>query len=173
MPDPKNRRLAITLIAAAVLLLLAIFIGKQMGDRVITKATEEGQTGVGNTLTFSPQPGATAAVPLGPNWKRTQVLAAAPDPGFPDPRVPPVPLPTPVPTPKPTEQPKYTATPVPTPAEKTPAPTPMATSPYYLHGPSITPAPLHPTPQPINTNPKNMPSPETTPILGPSNPPPD
>ncbi|MBC5815994.1 MAG: hypothetical protein GIW97_05580, partial [Candidatus Eremiobacteraeota bacterium] len=170
MPDPNKRRLAVTLIAAAALLLLAIFIGKQMGDRVITKATEEGQTGVGNTLTFSPNPGATDAVPMGPNWKRTQVLAAAPDPGFPDPRVPPAPLPTPVPTPKPTERPKDTPTPVPvrTPrSEQTP--TPMPTSPYYLHGPSITPAPLHPTPEPINTNPKNMPTPETTPLLGPSN----
>lgn len=170
MPDPNKRRLAVTLIAAAVLLLLAIFIGKQMGDRVITKATEEGQTGVGNTLTFSPNPGATDAVPMGPNWKRTQVLAAAPDPGFPDPRVPPVPLPTPIPTPKPTPTPRYTPTPVPTPQAGTP--TPMPTSPYYLHGPTITPAPLHPTPEPINTNPKNMPTPEGTPILGPSNPPP-
>ena len=158
-----------TLIAAAALLLVAIFVGKQMGDRVITRATEEGQTGVGNTLTFSPAPGATDAVPMGPNWKRTQVLAAAPDPGFPDPRVPPAPLPTPIPTPKPTPHPIATPTPIPSDLG---TPTPLPTSPYYVHGPTITPAPLHPTPEPINTSSKNLPTPEASPILGPSNPPP-
>ncbi|GAC1392263.1 MAG: hypothetical protein NVSMB31_10180 [Vulcanimicrobiaceae bacterium] len=172
MADPQKRTLSFTLLAAAALLLLAIVGGKSMGHRVIKKATEQGQTGVGNTLTFTPNPSATESVPYGPNWKRTQVLAAAPDPGFPDPRVPPAPLPTPQPTPVPTPKPKTTPTPVPEQSTQAPAPTPRATSPYYLHGPSVTPAPLHPTPPPINVNPKNAPTAEPSPILGPSNPPP-
>ncbi|MDP9017091.1 MAG: hypothetical protein M3N19_02065, partial [Candidatus Eremiobacteraeota bacterium] len=149
MADPQKRTLSFTLLAAAALLLFAIVVGKSMGDRVIKKATEQGQTGVGNSLTFTPNPSSTESVPFGPNWKRTQVLASAPDPGFPDPRVPPAPLPTPMPTPVPTPKPKPTATPVP---QASVAPTPRATSPYLLHGPSITPAPLHPSPEPISTN---------------------
>ncbi|GAC1509130.1 MAG: hypothetical protein NVS1B14_13090 [Vulcanimicrobiaceae bacterium] len=172
MLDPGKRQLSIILLAGAALLLLAIGVGKTMGDRVISHATEEGQTGVGTTIVLSPSPGPSDAAPFGPNWKRTQVLAAAPDPGFPDPRVPPQPLPTPQPTPVPTPKPKTTPTPVPEQSTQAPAPTPRATSPYYLHGPSVTPAPLHPTPPPINVNPKNAPTAEPSPILGPSNPPP-
>lgn len=136
-----------------------------MGDRVIRKATEEGQTGVATQVSASASP-SNDATPFGANWKRTQVLAAAPDPGFPDPRVPPAPLPTPAPTPKPTPQPKDTPTPQPRPsAAGSSTPYPKATSPFLLHGPTVTPVP-------IDTNPKNLPTPEASPILGPSNPPP-
>ena len=160
--DPEKRRIGYILIGAAALLLLAILIGTRMGDRIITKSTEQGETGVTSSLTFTPSPNASDPVPFGGNWKRTQVLAAAGDPGFPDPRVPPAPLPTPVPTPKPTPRPVASPTPEPTPPS---SPSPRPTSPYYLHGPSVTPAPLA-----IPT--KNLPTPEPSPILGPSNPPP-
>ena len=163
-PDPGQRRTALILIGAAALLLLSIWIGKSMGDRVIRKATEEGQTGVGTSVQVTASAGPADATPFGVNWKRTQVLAAAGDPGFPDPRVPPAPLPTPPPTPKPTPTPHSTPTPVPTqapPATATPYAKP--TSPYLLHGPTVTPVPI---------NPKNAPTPEASPILGPSNPPP-
>ena len=160
--DPQKRRLTVVLLAGAALLIIAIFVGKAMGDRVMLHVTEQGLSGAGNTLLVSPAPGATAASPYGPNWKRTQILAAAPDPGFPDPRVPPVPLPTPPPTPKPTPRP--VATPAPT-------PTPM---------PILTPAPL-PTVSPLGT-PSPTGSPGATPTarasaqpsapIGPQPPPP-
>jgi hypothetical protein len=165
IPDPGKRRTSLILIGAAALLLISIWIGKSMGDRVIRKATEEGQTGVATAVAVAASPGASGdATPFGPNWKRTQVLAAAPDPGFPDPRVPPEPLPTVPPTPKPTPRPKDTPTPAPT-APGTATPYPKATSPYLLHGPTVTPVP-------IKVNPKDAPTPEASPVLGPSNPPP-
>ena len=101
-----------------------------MGDRVMRHATEEGQTGVGSSLTFTPNPQASESGPYGPNWKRTQALAAAADPGFPDPRVPPMPLPTPIPTPKPTPTPPPTPEPTLAPLPTfTPEPSPsVATS---------------------------------------------
>jgi len=140
--DPGRQRYTVILLSGAALLLLAIFVGKAMGDRVMTRVTEQGLRGVGNTLLLSPAPAASdAALPFGPNWKRTQVLAAAPDPGFPDPRVPPAPLPTPEPTPKATPRPVVTATPkpveTPTPTIE-PVPTPRQ-SPTASPGPSGTP----------------------------------
>ena len=178
--DPGKRRASLILIAAAVLLLLSIAIGKRMGDRVITKATEQGQSGVGSSISYSPARQATEPGAMGPNWKRTQVLAFAPDPGFPDPRVPPVPLPTPIPTPRPTERPAATPRPAPTPTSDI-TPQPQATSPYLLHGPSITPAPLSSTSQPVGTakpppkGGKATPGskPEETPVPGPVPPPPE
>ena len=167
MDNFQNRRNGFVLVAAALILLIAIAVGRNMGNRVILKATEQGQTGVGSTLTITPNPDATDNnTPFGPNWKRTQILAAAPDPGFPDPRVPPEPLPTPPPTPKPTPPPPEPAkTPVPL---QTPVPNPtftVAPRPTPSGGATSTPAV-------IPTNSKNLPTPESSPILGPNPPPP-
>jgi len=159
--DPQKRRLTVVLLAGAALLIVAILVGKAMGDRVMLHVTEQGLTGAGNTLLISPAPGPTAAAAYGPNWKRTQVLAAAPDPGFPDPRVPPAPLPTPEPTPKATPRPLPTPMPTPTPMPiVTPAPLPTFTpasspSPTGSPGASASPrasaqpsAPIGPQPPP-------------------------
>ena len=157
--DPQKQRLTIVLLSGAALLIIAIFVGKAMGDRVMTHVTEQGLTGAGNTLLISPAPAAPGAVPFGPNWKRTQILAAAPDPGFPDPRVPPVPLPTPEPTPKATPRPVRTPTPLPVPTitlEPTPTwPPSPSPSPSGSPGASSSPrasaspgAPIGPQPPP-------------------------
>jgi hypothetical protein len=155
--DPQKQRLSIILLSGAALLIVAIFVGKAMGDRVMTRVTEQGQTGVGNTLLLSPAPAASDAGPYGPNWKRTQVLAAATDPGFPDPRVPPAPLPTPEPTPKPTPRPPAT-----------PKPTPVANPTF-----TVAPAPT-PTPSPTGSpSPGASPgaTPQASPVVGPPVPP--
>lgn len=104
-----------------VVLAVAIAMGERMGDRVLGAATEKRLTNI-SPVTITPAPNPTTA-PFGPDWKRSQVLAAASDPGFPDPRVPPVPIPTrpPAPSPGPDQQ---LATPR---AHTTPRPTPSPT----------------------------------------------
>jgi outer membrane biosynthesis protein TonB len=110
------------LLLCAVTLIAAIFVGKQMGDRVIHQVT---QTAVVVPMVATPTAGPTAS-DAGPirNWKRRQVVTVATDPGFPDPRVTPPP-PTPTPKPKPTRTPTPEPTPTPTPP---PPPTETATS---------------------------------------------
>ncbi|HUN28521.1 MAG TPA: hypothetical protein VMV65_01830 [Alphaproteobacteria bacterium] len=91
------------LAAGVIVLLAAILLGEHMGDRVMTEAADSGNLTQTPLVTPVPQP---TDGPYGPDWKRSQTLAAAPDPHFPDPRVPPKPLPTP----------ERSATPSPTPA---------------------------------------------------------
>jgi len=157
--DPQKRRLSVILLAGAALLIVAIFVGKAMGDRVMTHVTEQGQTGVGSALLLSPAPAPSDVSPYGPNWKRTQVLAAATDPGFPDPRVPPAALPSAAPTPKATPRPKATA-----------KPTPVANPTF-----TVAPAPM-PSPSPSGSpspgaSPAVTPSPQGSPAVGPPVPP--
>jgi hypothetical protein len=94
MLDPSNRFATFVLAAGAVVLLAAIGIGQRMGDRVLGQATERALPSVQAVVT--PEPYASSG-PYGPDWKRSETLSAAPDPRFPDPRVPPQPLPTPPP----------------------------------------------------------------------------
>lgn len=102
-------------------LVVAIAMGERMGDRVLGAATEKRLTNI-SPVTITPAPNPTTA-PYGPDWKRSQVLAAASDPGFPDPRVPPVPIPTLPPAPSPAPgQPSTQAR-----ARSTPRPTPSPT----------------------------------------------
>lgn len=114
MLDPSKRFLTVVLLLGTVVLLLAIAIGERMGDRVLGNATERR---LDANIVITPAPNQTAG-PFGPDWKRSQALAAAPDPGFPDPRVPPVPLPTPQPRPsvQPASAIRPTATPTINPA---------------------------------------------------------
>ena len=92
MMNPSNRFATIVLAAGVVVLLIAILFGEHMGDRVMTEAAENGSLSPTPIVTPVPEP---TAGPYGPDWKRSQTLAAARDPHFPDPRVPPKPLPTP------------------------------------------------------------------------------
>ncbi|HEV7178717.1 MAG TPA: hypothetical protein VGN11_02535, partial [Candidatus Baltobacteraceae bacterium] len=106
--DPSKRFITVVLAAGVVVLIAAIAIGNRMGDRVLGRAASSGPAAM---PIVTPAPTATTA-PFGPDWKRTQTLAAAPDPGFPDPRIPPKPLPTLEPTPSPAPK---TRTPTPNP----------------------------------------------------------
>lgn len=106
--EPSKRFITIVLAAGVVVLIAAIAIGEHMGDKVLGQAANSGPAAMPLVT-----PAATATTePYGPDWKRSQTLAAAGDPGFPDPRVPPKPLPTLPPTPKPTP---VTHTPTPNP----------------------------------------------------------
>jgi hypothetical protein len=104
--DPSKRFVTLVLAAGVLVLLLAILLGERMGDRVLVQASDSGAK---NTLpVVTPVPPQTPA-PYSADWKRSQALSAAPDPGFPDPRVPPRPLPTPiVATPRPKPSPTHT-----------------------------------------------------------------
>ncbi|HTZ55471.1 MAG TPA: hypothetical protein VMB20_10455 [Candidatus Acidoferrum sp.] len=127
MMHPSNRFATVLLAAGVVVLLIAILLGEHMGDRVMTEAAESGSLNTTPIVTPVPEP---TTGPYGPDWKNTQALAAAPDPHFPDPRVPPTPLPTPEapPTPKPT--PTWTPNPNIPIWDQTslPSPTPSATT---------------------------------------------
>jgi len=145
--NPQNRFATIVLAAGVVVLLVAIILGEYMGDRVMTEAAENGN--VNTTPIVTPVPEATN-VPYGPDWKREQALAAAPDPRFPDPRVPPKPLPTPEASPTPTPTPKWTPNPNVPIWDQTPPPSAGAspestTFSEESAGPSVTP---QPTPSP-------------------------
>ena len=101
--DPSKRFVTYVLAAGVLVLLAAIAIGEHMGDRVLGRANDRALSSV-PVVTLTPQP-VQSIGPYGPDWKRSQTLSAAGDPGFPDPRVPPKPVPTPEPTPKPTTRP--------------------------------------------------------------------
>ena len=111
----SSKRFVTAVLALGVIVLLAaIIFGERMGDRVLTDAADSGSDT--QTPLVTPLPEATSTGDYGPDWKASQALAAAPDPHFPDPRIPPKPLPTlatPSPSPKPT--PTWTPNPDPTP----------------------------------------------------------
>lgn len=98
MPDPSKRFLTLVLALGIAVLVAGIGLGERAGDKVIGQVTEKRLTSIA-PVTVTPAPQGSVN-PYGPDWKRTDVMAAAPDPGFPDPRVPPVPPPTPEPLPK-------------------------------------------------------------------------
>lgn len=153
MTDPSKRFITIVLALGIAVLVAAIAVGERAGDKVIGQVTEKRLEGIA-PVTLTPAPVQKSASPYGPNWKRTEVMSAATDPAFPDPRVPPVPPPTLPPPPKRTPTPLPTiATPTPTPnlnipiwRREAPLPTPTPTgseTPYP--GPSESPSP---SPQP-------------------------
>jgi len=128
----RRPRLSLMLFLGGITLLVSIFIGERMGERVLSRATESAVL-VPEVQTAAPVPTASAdqAGPIR-DWRKLQVVTVATDPGFPDPRV------TPTPTPKP----KPTHTPTPTPTYFFPTVTPVPSE-----VPSVTPTPV-PTPQP-------------------------
>ena len=104
----RNRFTTLLLAAGVVVLLVAILLGEHMGDRVMVEAADNGNLTQTPLITPIPEP---TEGPYGPDWKNTQALAAAGDPHFPDPRVPPKPLPTPERTPSPSPTPVWTPNP--------------------------------------------------------------
>ncbi len=121
-----------------MLLVVAVFFGNRMGDRVLSQ--------VGARIDLQPTPIPSIEPPsAGPSderrvfWKKAQVVTAATDPAFPDPRVTPPPTatprpPTPIPTPPP---PKATPTVSPSPAPTvllTPVPPPASGEPAAANG---------------------------------------
>lgn len=115
MLDPSKRFISIALFLGIIVLVIGIALGERAGDRVIGQVTEKRLESIA-PVTVTPAPKKAASGAYGPDWKRTDVMAAAPDPQFPDPRVPPVVLPTPTPLPKytpPPPTPRPTATPTP------------------------------------------------------------
>lgn len=142
--DPTKRFLTAILALGIVALIIGIALGERAGDRVIGQVTEKRLDSIA-PVTVTPAPPEKSTAPYGPDWKRTDVMAAAPDPMFPDPRVPPKPLPTPAPTPKyratppPAAQPVATATPnlnLPIWRRNAPLPTPTSSP---VPGPSLQP----------------------------------
>ncbi len=91
----RRTNLAITIVAGGIILLIAIAVGNEMGNRVLGQATERGPailaTPVATPVGFDPDPGAVTG-------RRNHVLSVATDPAFPDPRVTPPPPPTAPPT---------------------------------------------------------------------------
>jgi len=153
MLDPSKRFLTLVLALGTAVLLLAIVIGEGMGDKVLGTATERRLGGLPSVV-VTPAPSQTSG-PYGPDWKRSQSLASAPDPGFPDPRVPPQPLPTPPPRP------------TPAPAGARPTPTYNPAVPVWRQKPLPT---VSPSATPAETGPSPAPAKET-PVPGPSVPP--
>jgi hypothetical protein len=150
--DPSKRFLTVVLLLGIAVLVTAISFGEHAGDRVIGQVTEKRLDSIA-PVTVTPAPVEKSASPYGPNWKRTEVMSAAEDPQFPDPRVPPLPLPTPPPPPKVRPTPKRitpTATPTPNlniPIWRRAAPLPTAT-PVELASPGEG---TSPSPSPSNS----------------------
>lgn len=109
--DPNRRFLTLLLALGTAVLLAAILIGERMGDAVMADAVDKGGT-LASSVVVTPAPSQSPG-PYGPQWDRSDALAAPPDPHFPDPRVPPMPLPT-----------RPPATPAPSPSPSTPTPNP-------------------------------------------------
>lgn len=112
--DPSKRFATIVMALGIVVLVSAIAIGERAGDRAIGQVTEKRLESIAPITVAPAAPDATVA-PYGPDWKRTDVMAAAPDPGFPDPRVPAALPPPPTPIPRFTPPPFVTPTNVPAP----------------------------------------------------------
>jgi hypothetical protein len=112
--DSSKRFATIVMALGIVVLVSAIAIGERAGDRAIGQVTEKRLESIAPITVAPAAPDATVA-PYGPDWKRTDVMAAAPDPGFPDPRVPPAAPPAPSPVPRFTPPPFVAPTNVPAP----------------------------------------------------------
>ena len=154
--DPSKRFPTLVMAAGVVVLLIAIAVGERMGDRVFVRAANDAGNGLETMPVITPIPSATTEA-YGPDWKDSQTLAAAPDPGFPDPRVPPKPLPTAPPPPTPTPKPKWTPNPNLPIWDQTPPPSAGAT-------PTATPEPASasesPSPAPAASTAVNEASPK-------------
>jgi len=137
--DPSKRFATLVLTAGILVLLLAIVLGEGMGQSVLRNVDEGNAASIKVTITPNPAPSST---PFGPDWKQSQALAAAPDPKFPDPRVPPVALPTA--TPRPSSVPKSTPTPnpaIPIWRQQQPLPTTPPDDRHLVPQSNVTPAP--------------------------------
>jgi hypothetical protein len=109
--SPSKRFATVVLALGTVVLLAAIGLGQKMGYGLLGQSSDM-SPGVFPSVVITPAAAGPEQGVYGPDWQRTQTLSAAPDPRFPDPRVPPVPLPTRPPPPTPSPKP---ATPTPNP----------------------------------------------------------
>jgi hypothetical protein len=136
----RRPQTSIFLLLCGVTLLVSIFVGERMGERVLKKTTE---TAVLVPEVTTPQ-AAPTVMESGPirDWRKLRVVTVATDPGFPDPRV----------TKPPTPTPKPTRTPTPVPTE---TPFIVPTTPVPGESPSATPG--APVPAPTITTPVNLP----------------
>jgi len=102
----RKQGLSTVLVLGAIVLLVAILVGNNMGNRVLGQIATRGGGGVSTPipLASTPPPDSAANRAL---WKRRQVLSVATDPAFPDPRI--------------TPEPEVTATPRPRRVESDPA----------------------------------------------------
>src|SRR5579872_61160 len=125
----RRPQVSLLIVLGGIVLLVSIFIGEKMGERVLKRSTEAAVL-VPEVQTVAPVPSASAdqAGPIR-DWRKLQVVTVATDPAFPDPRVTPTPTPKPKPTHTPSPQPTYffpTVTPepseTPTPAGPSAAP---------------------------------------------------
>jgi hypothetical protein len=126
----RRPRTSLTLVGAALALLVSIAIGQRVGDRVLSAGTDRRPTVVRPLATPVPEPSERAVH----DWKREQIVVAATDPGFPDPRAtrtPPPAPPSPVPThtPRPSPSPSLTPESTPLPFAESPTPGADASSP--------------------------------------------
>lgn len=118
--------LSTVLILGSIVLVIAIFIGNNMGNRVLGQISRR----AGGVATPIPIPSSSSAADTVTSralWKRRQVLSVATDPAFPDPRITPepeipaTPRPAPVrPRARPTRAPKNAADVTEPPVETTP-----------------------------------------------------
>jgi len=126
----RRPRTSLTLVGAALVLLISIAIGQRIGDHILTSGTDRQPTVVRPLATPVPEQSE------GPvrDWHHEQIVSVATDPAFPDPRAtrPPTPTPAPTPTPRPT------ALPSPTPPPYT---SPPLALPIASHAPDESPAP--------------------------------
>ncbi len=126
----RRPRTSLTLIGAALVLLLSIAIGQRIGDHILSSGTDRQPTVVRPLATPVPEQSE------GPvrDWHREQIVSVATDPAFPDPRVtrPPTPTPAPTPTLRPTSPPS----PTPPPYTSPPLALPLAS-----HAPDESPEP--------------------------------
>jgi hypothetical protein len=153
VPDPSKRFATIVMALGIVVLVIAIVIGERAGDRVIGQVTEKRLESIA-PITVAPAAPEATVVPYGPDWKRSDVMAAAPDPGFPDPRVRAVAPPTPSPIPT------YTPPPVAPSTGPRPKATPNLSLPVWRRAaPLPTVAPAEPTAAPAASE---SPQPEQT-----------
>lgn len=125
------------LVAMGIVLLVAIVLGQQIGNRTIFGQTERKVVVPGQTITPVPEESAASDEASLKNWKRLQIVSVATDPAFPDPRVTPPPTPTPRPTPSPKPSPSPSASAWPTDFYTSP-PLPV---PIVSHDPFETPTP--------------------------------
>jgi len=137
-PDPRGGW-TLLLLAAALILLASIEIGRMLGFRILAKAVE--QTPVLPVARYTPRPQESLAPFAVHNWKASTVVRVAPDPHFPEPRVTPsTPAPPPTPKPQPTRRPVA-------PARRTaPGASPSGAMPTGVGQPDLPPLETPPTP---------------------------
>lgn len=140
------------LIAGAIVLLIAIAIGNRMGNRVLGQVS--GHMRRSEPTPVIPQIGVKSDPATEVNWKHTQVMSVATDPGFPDPRI------TPPPPPPPRTPEPYTAPPLV--VRHTPRPEPAPSREPYTSPPLPIPLVSHTPPNEVIT-----PVPSDTPFTAP------